>query len=142
MKRNIRKGSSDRSMIASIAIGTGVGMTVSILLAVIGTALISNEKLAEELIGAMGVGIMAISAFICVQVGGRLAPEKKLLSGGGAALLYYLLLAAATILFFGGVFSGFGVGTVAFLVGCGASVLIMILPVKQGMRRNKIKFSR
>ena len=142
MEKKFRTKSKKRSIIFCSAIGLLAAMIVSVLLAAFAAILISNESLSESLIKTVGIVTMAISAFISVQIGGRMAVEKKVLAGACAAAGYYLALAALTILFFEGRFIGFGAGTIAFAVGCGTSVLVLVIPAGRGLKRRKRVFSR
>lgn len=142
MERKFRSKKGNRSLIACAAMGAGIGMLNSLLLTVLTSMLISSEKLPEEFVRYIGIGIMAISTFLAVQVGGRLSFEMKLLNGGIAALVYYLLLVASAILFFDGVFSSFAANTIAFLLSCGLSMLLLMVHTNRGVQKKRRMFSR
>lgn len=142
MERKFKTKSGKRSQLICIAIGTGVGMVLSILLAILATALISNEKLPEASIGYMGIGIIVVSVFAGVQVAGRLSEDQKLLVGAMTALVYYLLLLSITTLLFDIALIDITTNIIALICSCGASILLLIKPTKKHFKRRQIKFSR
>lgn len=121
---------------SSIPAGIGIGLLVSIVITLAGSALtaylIHSESVSEE---GMGYGIIvtlllsAISgAWISAGRIQRLRMQICMLSG----LCYYLTLLAMTALFFGGQYNGLGITALVVLGGCGT---VAILGVGGGKHR-------
>lgn len=134
----LRKIASGAAM--GIPAGLGLGLVISGIITLAGTAavshLIATEKIGEGMINYGSILVLAISA--ALGAGGaasfvkRLRLQVCLLSGG----CYYLFLLALTALFFGGQYAGMGATALAVLVGCG---IVAFIPTKKGKNWKKGK---
>lgn len=131
---------------SSIPAGIGIGLLVSIVITLAGSALtaylIHGESVPEE---GMGYGILltlllsAIAgAWISVGRIQRLRMQMCMLSG----LCYYLTLLSMTALFFGGQYSGMGVTALVVLGGCGTVAILGTIGGKRRKIGKKIKVHR
>ena len=135
-----------KNTVSSIPTGIGIGLLVSIVITLAGSALtaylIHSESVPEE---GMGYGIIltlllsAIAgAWISTGKIQRLRMQMCILSG----LCYYLTLLSMTALFFGGQYNGMGITALVVLGGCST---VAILGASGGKRRKlskKIKVHR
>ena len=145
-ERNMSAKKVKKNTASSIPAGIGIGLLVSMIITLAGSALtaylIHGESISEE---GMGYGIiltLLLSAILGAWVSAgriqRLRMQMCMLSG----LCYYLTLLAMTALFFGGQYSGMGVTALMVLGGCGT---VAILGASGGKRRKigkKIKAHR
>ena len=124
----LKKLTTERTI---IPLGLGIGLLISMLLTIAGTAVCAWLILAER-IGESSIGLFATIMVILASAAGAFAAAyivKKLrlpmclLSG----LCYFVTLLCTTALFFGGQFQGIGIGALAVLAGC---VPIAFLPTK------------
>ena len=113
---------------SSIPAGIGIGLLVSVVITLAGSALtaylVYSESVPEE---GMGYGIILtlllstiIGAWISVGRIQRLRMQMCMLSG----LCYYLTLLAMTALFFGGQYSGVGITALVVVGGCGTVAIL------------------
>lgn len=125
-----------------IPAGVGLGALISLLITLVGAALVSYliaaEKIGEGTIGFSALIILsvaaAIGAWCAVSVVKRLRLQVSMMSGGS----YYLILLALTALFFGGQYEGMGVSALIILAGC---ALVALIPSKSGKIFRKKKRS-
>ena len=113
---------------ASIPWGIGIGVLVSVLLTVVGSAvvalLVSSETLPENGIGYCSIVILILSASIGSAVSYGLIKHRRLVVCMLHGLSYYLVLLGCTALFFGGQYQGMGVTALVVLAGCGTVGLL------------------
>ena len=138
MAMNRKVSGTATSVPAGLAIGAGISMGITILLAMIAATMADREILAEQSIGyaAMIILLAASIAGAAIAVG-KIKRQKLLvcLASGG---IYYLMLLSITALFFGGQYTGMGVTGLVILGGCGTVVLAgMGQGGRQGRKRKK-----
>lgn len=123
-----------KSMPAGLAVGTAMGLLITIAFAVVMTQLVLGGKLEET---AMGYGAMitipvaaAMSALVAFTMIKRRRIQVCMMAGG----LYLLCLIGINVLFFGGQFQGIGVTVLLILLGASA---VGVLGLRAGERKGR-----
>lgn len=131
---------------ASIPKGIGIGLLISILITVAGSAmtalLITREALPENGIGYCAIVILILSASIGALVAYKSIKHRRMVVCMVHGLCYYLILLSITALFFGGQYQGMGVTALAVLAGCSAVGLLGLKGEKRSTVRVKKFLSR
>lgn len=119
---------------ASIPIGVGIGVLISLLITILGATvvawLILTGRIAEGNIGYGSIVILLLSSGIGAYTAWKLIKHQRLLVCMVQSAVYYLVLLGCTALFFGGQYQGMGVTALVVLAGCGSVILL-------GLRREK-----
>ncbi len=123
-------------MPVGFAIGAGVSLGITLLLAVIVAKLVDSGTLTEASIGYCAMVILLLSALAgSLAAWGRIK-RRRIMVCGIAGGLYYLLLLAMTASFFGGQYQGMGVTALMVLCGCAGAAL---MGLRQGRGQGKRK---
>lgn len=113
---------------ASMPVGIGTGLAVSLLLTVAGAAvvamLLSGGQLGEESIGYGSLAILLVSSFAGAFVSVGMIKHRRLVVCAAAGISYYLAMLLLNALCFGGQYEGAGVTALVVLAGTGLVVLI------------------
>ena len=130
------------SMPGGLAIGAGISMLVTMIVAAIGANLVMKQILPQE-----NIGYCSIIALLAGGITGAITASAKvkhrklvvcLLSG----LVYYVTLLSITALFFGGQYEGMGVTFVTIAIASVAAALISSREGKQQKHRGHKKSHR
>lgn len=135
-----------RNTASSIPAGLGIGLLISIVITLVGSAitayLIHSENIPQE---GMGYGVIitlllstVAGAWVAVSRIQRQRLQMCMISG----LCYYLTLLAMTALFFGGQYSGMGITALVVLGGCGTVIILGAGGGKRRKKSTKIKVHR
>ena len=124
-----------------IPIGLGIGLAISIVTTLLGTAigawLISSEKIGEGSTGYITVLILLLSSILGAWFAIQTIKQNRLLfclSSGG---IYFLTLLAITALFFGGMYSGVGESALVISAGAFSVALLGLREQKRTKKRKK-----
>ena len=128
-----------RSMAAGLALGTTLSLVVTILGAAIIANLVLSGKMASQAVGYGAIVVLLVSAALGAWISASLIKRRWMVVCIGAGGCYYLLLLAITALFFGGQYQGMGVTALLVLGGCGAIGLLGIRGEK-GSRKTVKKY--
>lgn len=130
----------------SIPVGIAVGLSASMILTLIGTAVMANlilsESLSENAIGYGAIVILLLSSAMGAWLAAALSKRRWMVVCLGAGGSYYLTLLGITALFFGGQYQGMGVTVLVVLGGCGAVGLLGLREGKGGAKRHRKYRSR
>ena len=122
-------------------IGYAAGAAVSLLLTLIGTAVIVNAvlggKMAERSIGYGTITILLAASAFGAWLAAALIKRRWVIVCLGAGAIYYLTLLGITALFFGGQYHGMGVTALVILAGCGAVGLLGLKGEGMGRKHRK-----
>ena len=107
-----------------VAIGAGVSMAITIIL-----ASIMAWMMGREIISGGGIGIASATILVTSAIAGSIAASGKIkhrrllacMTSGG---VYYMLLLCCTALFFGGQYQGMGVTALTVIGGSAAAAII------------------
>lgn len=127
------------SMPGGLALGSGIAMVLTILLAIITAKLVDAGTVGEGSIGYMALGILLLSSGSGAAVAAAKIKRRRLLVCMGAGAVYYGLLLALTALFFGGQYTGMGVTA---LVVAGGAATVCFAGMGQGRGGEKRRFAR
>lgn len=124
---------------AALPAGIGIGVLISFAITLIGavgiTQLVTSEKMEENSMGYVIIGVLLIASMVgawtAAALTKRLRLQVCLLEGAG----YFLALLATTALFFGGQYQGVWASGITILLG---STLMAFVPAL-GQRKIKIK---
>lgn len=124
----------------AIPIGLAIGGCVSLIITLIGSALLSYLAL-SEVIGEQGIGYGSMIILLVASIAGALTAERsvqkqRLQISLMSSALYYLILIGITALFFGGEYSGMGVSALIVVAG---GLLVAFFPGKES---GKIRFRK
>jgi len=133
-----KSGGRASAVPGGIALGVSAALVITILGAVILTALVAGERIALD---AFGYGVMVVQ-FLSALVGAVIAMLKIkhrkmqvcLLTG----LAYYLVLLAMNALFFGGQYEGAITSALLILLGSGVAAIVGTRERNTAKRRHKI----
>lgn len=132
------KGSSKTGAIKAVASGVGFGIVVTLLGAVVCTALIMTESISQKAMNGCCAGIWFISAWVAGSVAAGKLKEKRLLVSIGTGACYLICLLAMGLIFGNG-FERVGIGAAACLGGGGISAILGTVVTGGGGRRHKFK---
>ena len=126
------------SMPVGLAVGGGLSLILTILLAIITAKLIDMGTMREERVGYAALGILLLSSGLGAAVAAAKIKRRRLVVCAAAGAVYYGLLLGMTALFFGGQYSGMGVTALAIAGGTGT---VCIVGMRPGRGRRNRKFS-
>ncbi len=142
MITNKKPGGKAMSMPAGIALGSIIALVTTLLIAVIVTQLVLNEKIAEASIGYWAMAVLplsaAVGAFISVWLIKRRRMQVCLITGGA----YYLSLLVINILFFGGQFNAMALSLLLVFVGACTIGIMGAKGDRRGSKKHKKYYSR
>ena len=108
---------------AGAALGAGLSMLWTFLLAGILAWMIQKEYLKETMVGYGSMMILLSASWIGAKMATGKVKRQKFITAASAAGIYLLSLLAMTALFFGGQYSGIGVTGLLILGGSGITAL-------------------
>lgn len=131
-----RKGKGrTQSILASSGIGVGVWLALTIVLSLVITSLILNEKLADKAIGSAALIITAVSSFVGVFLAIKIAGKGVIPTAALTAGMGLFLLVATGVLLYDSAFQNI---LYQALVVAAMSALACFLDIKTGSK-SKIK---
>lgn len=138
MKRRMGRVRAGRSIPRAVALGSGLALVVSLILAALAAAAISRQWIPES--GGVYAGVVILIGGACggAWFGGRQAPSHRFSVSMGIAGGYFAGLLLLGALCFGGRFRGIPVTAALILGSAGAMAL---LGLRQGKGR-KWKYKR
>ena len=112
----------------SIPVGILSGVTVSMLITLVGAAvaawLISAEITSQESVGYLSAVILVLGGAIGAAVSAGRIKRMRLQMSVLSGVFYYLSLLAMTALFFGGQYEGMGATGIAVAAGCAGGAIV------------------
>lgn len=123
MKKRITTGKSF-SVPGGLALGNGLSLCITVLMAILLAKLVSLEKMQWENIGYGIMLLLYISSLAGSALAASLIKHQRLVICLSAGLVYWVTLLSLTALFFGGQYSGMGVSALIILSGCGTVCLL------------------
>ena len=121
------------------AAGAGGSMAVTLILTALAANLVSREAVSADLLDALTVGILVLSAGCGSLLGYAVTGHHRLPVCLSAGLLYYLMLLGCNALVFDGAYRTVGVTAVAILGGSGAVALLGLRGGKKSPRSRYTK---
>lgn len=135
----VKKKSGRRQ--ASLPIGIAFGAGTSLLLALLGAALLAwlmnQERLPEENVGIAAAIVLLAASLLGSWLATGKTKEKRLIVCMSSGLLFFLLLLSCTALFFGGQYQGLVRNALAILLGCGIPALLGLKG--EGRKKSRLK---
>ena len=113
------------TMPAGIGVGCGISMLVTILGSALVAKLISLEVLQEMAIGYGAMAIILVASTLGALTAVKKVKKRMLQVSALVGFVYYGLLLAMTACLFGGQYQGLGVTALLVLAGCGLVALIL-----------------
>ena len=124
----------------SIAKGMTISATISIMITIIGSAMIASclnfEKITWEEAGYWIMGMLFLAAFICGISAHAVIKRQRFAVSLLASFLYWGILLCTTALFFGGNFGPLFETAAIILSGCITSSMVMTSFSKNNKRKN------
>ena len=133
------KGNIKNSVIRLTVIGTLVTVAMGIVLAILMTALILKERVAEEQLVYLSMPILFVCAFCGCMVTRALDRDMRLIGSVGVCSTFVCVLICAGMLLFEGNFDGIVRSLVAVFV---AGALACVLRLSKGKNRRSRKRTR
>ena len=125
----------------SIAKGMTVAATISIMITIIGSAIIASclnfEKITWDEAGYWIMGMLFLAAFISAKSAHAVIKRQRIAISLMTSLLYWGILLFTTALFFGGNFGPLFETAAIILAGCITSSMVMTSFSKNNRRKNK-----
>lgn len=126
------------SMPGGLAVGAGVSLGVTLLMAAVLAKLVDAERMAWENIGYGIMVLLLAASFAGAMVSFGKIKRQRMLVCGLSGVIYFAMLLAITALFFGGQYSAVGVTALLVLAGSGTAALLGLRQGRGG-KRKKIK---
>lgn len=130
------KKRSTKDSASSIPKAIGLSLIIStittVLGVVVGAYLIYKEIIVQESTGIVVTAVLTLSSALGAVTATLTAKRVKLQMSLLSGVSYYLMLLCMTALFFDGQYNGILATAFAILTGCGAVVLLNIIPKKRG----------
>ena len=140
MNQLLKNKTKHNSIWASIAIGVLAAMIITILGALLGTALINSGKIQDTAYSAISAVALCVSSFAGTLIASKKSGQQLLITAGITVLAYLLLLAAIQILFFESGFHSVLRGIFMSALGMIPTILLSLKP--SGRKRGKVKYRR
>ena len=135
-----RKGMAVTGLGKSVMTGTGVAVSVSLVISMVITTMLNCGKITDV---GMGYGVMTM-LLLASYSGGytacKLRKEQRLSNSLLTGAMYFAILAAITVLLFDGKFRGAGESAVVIVCGCTLAAMWTSRSIRNGKLR-KFKFS-
>ena len=130
------------SMPAGLALGTGIGLIVTLVMAALGAYLVLGGKLPEKSIGYISMAALLASSALGAIIAATRIKRRWMIVCLSVGTIYYFVLLGWTALFFGGQYQGLGITALLVLIGCGAVGLIGLRKEKGSAKRHRKYRSR
>jgi len=137
-----KRGNTAWSIPGGIAAGLGISMMIALLGSALLAWLITGERLDISSIGYGGGLILILSSAVGAWFAAAKVKAKQLILTVIFACCYVILLLAVTALFFDGQYQGIGATLVCVFLGAGGMLLLRLLPKKASNKRHKIRAYR
>lgn len=124
---------------AGIAIGSGLSVGMTVLMAMVLAWMMERELIRENSIGIASAVILIGSSAVGALVASGKIKHRRLLACMTAGAVYYLTLLCFTALFFGGQYQGMGITALTVCGGSAAAALLCLKGERRGLRRNHRK---
>ena len=128
---------AERSSGTGIGIGIGVSLIISVILSMLLAAIISNERVGENMIAVLTPIVSLISTLTGCIVAGKQVGDKLAIVIGATGASYLLILICTGILFFDGGFHNLLTNLFVVLIACAVSCAICIRGKGSNRRRKR-----
>ena len=131
--KNLQKVNQGQTILPlrAIAVGTGVGGVLTVLMSVGSAILVAHEHIPQGAVGYVTAITQIVSAFLGTLVAMLLSDRMPAMVSGMVSAVYFLMLIITNVLLFGGEFSRVGGGAVCILCGAVLALVLRILLQKK-----------
>ena len=141
MVKSKRTMGTAMSMPGGIVLGVGISIVITLIGALILTALISHQSMRFESVGYGCTAALLVSSLAGSYLSAQVIKRRSLLVCGLTGLIYFLILLSVTAMFFGGVYSGVGMSALMVFLGSGGAAFLSTALKKQpNWNKRKIAF--